>query len=164
MVRRDCVTAMARSVGAECAQITGLLHLAWPVLRINDKHVQRFDSARDLVVESEYFLARGAYEAGTSLLDAKGQQFEVLTIRKLRPSYSWKYWGAKHRAWVIALDLKLRQTMSLEDVKRMLLSAIAEHRWHLQGDYTREAIALEINAAKSLEHLYKGISFFGGWP
>lgn len=140
-----------------------LLHLAWPVLRINDKHVQRFDGARDLVVESEYFLAHGAYEAGTSLMDARGQQFEVMAVRKLRPSYSWKYWGAKHRAWVIGLDLKLRQTMSLEDAKKMLVSVIAEHRWHLQGDYTHEAIALEINAAKSLEHLYKGISFFGKW-
>jgi hypothetical protein len=143
--------------------MTDLLHLAWPVLRINDKHVRRFDGARDLVVESEYFLAHGAYEAGTSLIDARGQQFEVMAVRKLRPSYSWKYWGAKHRAWVIALDLKLRQTMSLEDVKKMLVSVITEHRWHLQGDYTHEAIALEINAARSLEHLYKGISFFGKW-
>ena len=140
-----------------------LQHLAWPVLRVNDKHIQRFDSERDLVVESDYFLAHGAYEVVTSLIDARGQRLEVMAARKLRPSYSWKYWGAKHRAWVIVLDLKLREAMSLEDAKKMLLRSIVEHRWHLQGDYTDEAIATEINAAKSLEQLYKGISFFGGW-
>lgn len=143
--------------------MTGLQHLAWPILRINDKHVQRFDSVRSLIVESEYFLTHGSYAAGTSLIDARGQQFEVMAVRKVRPSYSWKYWGAKHRAWVIAIDLKLRQTMSLDDVKKMLSDVITEHRWYRQGDYSLEAFEREINAAKSFEHLYKGISFFGKW-
>jgi hypothetical protein len=138
MVRRDCVTAMARSVGAECAQITGLLHLAWPVLRINDKHVQRFDRARDLVVESEYFLARGAYEAGTSLIDAKGQQFEVLAIRdgnlrKIEHIDVLGPWGTSMGrrllsrltdAWRIDVALSDPLPCSLEQIKRLLIDCM----------------------------------------
>jgi hypothetical protein len=138
-----------------------LQHFTWPVLRVNEKHIQRLDSANDLLVESEYFLSRGLYEAGTLLIDAGGQEMEVVGVRKLRRSYSWKYWGAKNTAWVLSLDLGPEQRRTLDAVKEFLLSKILGGNWHTQGDYSLEGIRNEIRAAKSFGDLYRGISFFG---
>ena len=143
--------------------IADLRRLAWPILRINTKHIQRFDRPAGLLVESEYFLAHGVYAPGTMIIDAKGQEFEVASPRKVRRSYSWKYWGAKHPAWVIALELSPAGSRSLAEVKELLFSKIIERRWHLQGDYAPEDLRAELQGANSFAGLYKKFSFFGNW-
>lgn len=143
--------------------IADLQQLAWPILRINTKHIQRVDHPAGLQVESEYFLAHGAYEPGTVIIDAQGQEFEVAAPRKVRRSYSWKYWGAKHPAWIIALELFPAGSRGLAEVKDLLLAKIVERRWHLQGDYSPEGLRAELQGANSFADLYKKISFFGSW-
>jgi hypothetical protein len=81
----------------------------------------------------------------------------------VRRSYSWKYWGAKHPAWIIALDLSPAGPRSLSEVKDLLSAKIVERRWHLQGDYSPESLRAELEDASSFVDLYKKISFFGGW-
>jgi hypothetical protein len=137
--------------------------LTAPILRVNSRHIQRFDRPRDLLVESEYFLSRGAYELGTSLIDARGSLFDISAVQKVRRSYSWKYWGAKHPAWVISLTFEFKHGMSLDEVKEKLLKAIIANKWYLQGDYSPQSLEDEIRSAESFEQLYKRISFFGSW-
>lgn len=140
-----------------------LKNLPYPLLRINAKHIQRFDSARQLSVESDYFLEKGAYEAGTFLLTAAGDHLDVVGVVKVRPSYSWKYWGAKHRAWVIQLTLELNRHLSLEEVRHMLTQLICEHAWHRQSDLSARELKEYLHSAATFEDLYRRISFYGRW-
>jgi hypothetical protein len=140
-----------------------LKDLAYPLMRINAKHIQRFDSAGQLSVESDYFLERGAYETGTFLLTATGDRLDVLNCVKVRPSYSWKYWGARHRAWVIQLTLELNRNLSLEDARHMLTQLICDHAWHRQSDLSAKELKEYLHSAATFEDLYRRISFYGRW-
>jgi hypothetical protein len=137
--------------------------LAFPLLRINGKHIQRFDSGRQLTVESDYFLSKGAYEKGTYLLTAKGECLDVLEVEKLRPSYSWKYWGAKHRAWVLHLSLAFRRKLTVDEARDMLTRMIIDHGWHRQSDLSQSELTTYLKDTSTFVDLYRRISFYGRW-
>lgn len=143
--------------------IADLQQLVWPILRINTKHIQRIDRPAGLRVESEYFLTHGAYELGTVIIDAQGHEFQVAAPRKVRRSCSWKYWGAKHPAWVIALEISPATSRTLAEVKELLVAKIVGKGWQLQGDYSPESLRAELQGANSFADLFKKISFFGSW-
>jgi hypothetical protein len=137
--------------------------LRFPLLRINDKHIQRFDSVPQLRVESDFFLSKGAYAKGTYLLTAEGEHLDVVEIVKLRPSYSWKYWGAKHRAWVLQLSLAFRRKASLDEARDMLIEMIIKHGWHRQSDLSTSELTKYLQEATTFVDLYRRISFYGRW-
>lgn len=138
-------------------------NLTFPVLRVNKKNVQRYSCLQELLVQSDFFLSRGAFQGGTFVVDATGAAYEVAGVDKKRKSLSWRYWGAKNPAWVLKVALSRSRTFSIEELRELLVDTVTANGWHTQSDLSKAEFVKYLEGARSIPELIERISFYGHW-
>lgn len=140
------------------------MKLHFPVLRINDSNILRFRSERDMRRMSQNYFDAGDFKRGAFIIDSQGKRHGVVDVVKRRTSYNPLIQiGRRSPAIIVDYVLSPPTQLTLDEIKRVIVTLIAEHGWYRQGNETEKQFRTAFSSFGSLAELMENISFYGKW-
>lgn len=135
----------------------------FPVLRINEFHIRRFQSPSELKLMSQKYLENNKFKEKTFFIDSKGIKWTLLDTRWKRKSLNPFRWSRRSPA--IIIDHKIEQSIQLtiDDIKNIILTMVLKEKWHRQGHQSEAQFRNMIADTNSIPEIINAISFYGDW-
>jgi len=137
--------------------------MRFPVLRINESNVRRFDHPRELSTLTKQFLDQGGFKEVTHFIDSHARSFAVESVKKLRRSRNPLYWFAPSPIQVVEIEIGCPTQLEFDEVKRLVADLIIRKGWYRQGGESRDEFHKGFAAITNLDDLMKNISAYGSW-
>jgi hypothetical protein len=132
----------------------------YPVLRINDQSVIRFDSRRDLQTIPCFALKRREF-TNCFFLDANSRMFRVKRIENLRASWNPIKLLEKHRKCVVIYHLENPVDLGFDKARDIVINEILKKNRFSQGGETKDQFVQRIYGYGDMLNMIKSISLYG---
>jgi len=137
--------------------------MCFPILRINQSHVIRFDSQSELTRMTQKFFDRGGFRDDTYFIDSKGKKFNLEDVSKIRRSWHPGYWFAPSPVFIVDITIGKPTQLTFAEIKSIVIDLVVKNRWYSQGGESKEKFLKSFEGIHSLPELIENISFYGKW-
>lgn len=137
--------------------------MQFPVLRVNELHIRRFQSSDELHRMTEKYFDLGGFKQGAFFIDSEGKKFPIKNVTKKRRSWHIGYWFAPSPAIIVDISIGRPTQLSLDEIKRLIIDLVVKNRWYSQGGEDEKEFRKAFEGFQSIAELMDNISFYGKW-
>jgi hypothetical protein len=137
--------------------------MKFPILRINNDHIRKFNSLAELKLMSQRYLDEGRFKKQAFFIDSSGFRYDLREVKKVRGSRNPLRWFRPSPAIVVEVDAGSPTQITLEKAKDLILGLVLKNGWHHQGSQSESEFREMLDQATSFRGLIDLISFYGEW-
>lgn len=139
------------------------LPMQFPVLRMNESHIMRFNSPVELVRMTRKYFELGLFARGTYFIDSLGDKYLLKSVNIKRRSWHISYWFAPSPAIIVDIALEAPIPLTLDEIKENVINLVIKNGWYRQGSETEHSFRSSFVEFQSITQLIDNISFYGEW-
>ena len=135
----------------------------FPVLRFDDRSIQRFDSPADLNIgtEATAFEESDSRRNGPFVIDSDCSKFPIRKVMLVRRSLKPGYWFAPKPVFVLRTEFGAPTPMTFEEARRLVIDTVIRHRWYRQGGESEPRFRRAFEAMNDWSEVLRAISLYG---